>query len=206
MIELTEYELSIERWLPVVGYEGRYDVSDMGRVRSVTRTGVRCNGWRNVKPGIVRSQREFKKTSREPYMRVTLYKDGANYACLVHHLVLDAFVGPRKPGQECCHGPGGQSDNRLTNLRWGTRKANIEDLVASGHYRAAWTHCSRQHLLRAPNLVPSSVRAGKRRCLACQRAQSFSNNRRRRGHPIPDFQVLSDKYYAAIMAGQKVSA
>ena len=50
----------------------------------------------------------------------------------VHHLVLEAFVGPRPEGTECCHGNGIRSDNRLCNLRWDTHKENYADAVRHG--------------------------------------------------------------------------
>jgi hypothetical protein len=45
----------------------------------------------------------------------------------VHRLVLEAFVCPCPEGRECCHNDGDPANNALTNLRWNTRKANIED-------------------------------------------------------------------------------
>lgn len=50
-----------------------------------------------------------------------------NYVRYVHHLVLEAFVGPRPDGMECCHGIGGASDNSVENLRWGTKAENFAD-------------------------------------------------------------------------------
>jgi len=49
-----------------------------------------------------------------------------------HALVLEAFVGPRPKGFDGCHGNGVRTDNRLANLRWGTRKENQEDMVRHG--------------------------------------------------------------------------
>ena len=52
----------------------------------------------------------------------------------VHRLVLEAFVGPCPPGMECCHNDGNPANNALSNLRWDTRGANIEDAVRHGTY------------------------------------------------------------------------
>lgn len=50
----------------------------------------------------------------------------------IHRLVLLAFVGPCPPGMECCHIDGNPINNRLSNLRWGTRRENMEDRVRHG--------------------------------------------------------------------------
>jgi hypothetical protein len=50
----------------------------------------------------------------------------------VHRLVLEAFVGPCPAGMECCHNNGVRTDNRVENLRWDTRKANIADAIRHG--------------------------------------------------------------------------
>ncbi len=51
---------------------------------------------------------------------------------LVHRLVLETFVGPCPDKQECCHNNGNSLDNRISNLRWDTRKANVKDACVHG--------------------------------------------------------------------------
>lgn len=120
-----------ERWLPVVGYEGLYEVSDRGRVRSLDRILVRRgkNGPMNVrrrgqilKPGTVESGHQL----------VVL---GRGVSKLVHALVLIAFVGPRPPRFDSRHLDGDPANNQLKNLCWGTRSENILDAVRHGTYR-----------------------------------------------------------------------
>ena len=109
----------MERWKPIPGYKGLYDVSDRGRVRS----------WYNLleNPKILGS-------SRGRYAMVGLYKHGITSTTSVHRLVLEAFVGPCPPGMECCHNNGDKRDNRIENLRWDTRSANMLDAVKhDGH-------------------------------------------------------------------------
>jgi hypothetical protein len=64
---------------------------------------------------------------------VRLSRDGHPRTRKVSRLVLEAFAGPCPPGKECCHGPCGQLDDRLANLRWGTKKENAADKVRDGH-------------------------------------------------------------------------
>lgn len=109
-----------EKWADIPGHPG-YQVSNHGRVRSVTRTirARRLGG--NVAE--VRLSGKHLKTKRLPsgYIRVSL---GANAADYVHRLVLLAFVGECPPGLECAHDDGNRGNNRLDNLAWKTRSAN----------------------------------------------------------------------------------
>jgi hypothetical protein len=112
----------IERWRPVPRYEGWYEVSDLGRVRSLphwTKTGMR--GGKILKPKIYHG-----------YEVVDLSRDNQVERFFVHVLVLTAFVGEPEPGQECRHGPNGKRDNRLTELCWGTRIENAADRLRDG--------------------------------------------------------------------------
>lgn len=114
----------IEEWRPVAGYEGWYEVSDQGRVRSVER--VVPNG----KGGTKRMKAKMMTcTGRESqrYLFVTLCKNNKVKRFLVHRLVLEAFTGPCPTGMETLHGDGGPYDNRLVNLCWGTKEENSRD-------------------------------------------------------------------------------
>jgi hypothetical protein len=77
---------------------------------------------------------------------------------MVHTLVLEAFVGPRPPGKEACHGNGQPGDNRLSNLRWGTRSENIADAVRHG----TWHSEKRKAGRRSPAVVAAAVAAAAR--------------------------------------------
>lgn len=103
-----------ERWLAVAGYQGLYEISDLGRVRSfhVGPSGKRGGLLRPAPTGV------------HPHLCVVLCKDGEHRTRLVHQLVLEAFVGPRPNGLESLHGPGGAFDNRLVNLSWGSKSQN----------------------------------------------------------------------------------
>ena len=105
-----------EKWLPVVGYEGLYEVSDHGRVRS-PRTG------KDIAP---QTQKPLNRVS------VMLWKNGKCRLMKVHRLVLFAFVGPPPEGYECCHNNGNASHNHVGNLRWDTPSSNQMDRAIHG--------------------------------------------------------------------------
>lgn len=98
-----------EQWTPIVGFEGRYEVSNMGQVRSLSRPS----------PGIMRL---YTDPAGRP--RINLWLGGRYYRKKVHRLVLEAFVGPCPPEKECAHINGNPSDNRVSNLAWVTHAEN----------------------------------------------------------------------------------
>lgn len=113
----------MERWRPIPGYEGRYEASDQGRVRSVdrqVRTVSRCGavGVRTLRGQIIAPQEHS-----QGYRCLRL--GGASK--LVHALVLLAFVGPRPDGMQGAHGDGNRTNNKLTNLRYATPLENHDD-------------------------------------------------------------------------------
>lgn len=103
-----------ENWKPVVGFEGYYEVSDQGQVRGVRRMGSH---------GKCLSQ----QTTAEGYKRVNLYANGVYKKKRVHHLVLEAHVGPCPEGMEGRHLDGDPGNNAVGNLRWGTHSENLWD-------------------------------------------------------------------------------
>jgi hypothetical protein len=153
-----------EQWHSVVGFEGMYEVSDKGHVRSLarpTRNGIgRPILDRILAPDFVGKRR---------YPQVSLYKDGKETRRRIHQLVLEAFVGPCPPGQECLHANDIASDNRLENLRWDTRSANANEKVRNGnHPNARKTHCKNGHEFTPENTIrPPSY--GGRQCRECKR-------------------------------------
>lgn len=116
-----------ERWLPVVGFDGFYEVSDSGLVRAIPR--LRCLG------GI---RKPF--ANKKGHLRIDLYRPGNHKRQYVHRTVLEAFVGPCPIGMEGCHGDGDPSNNRLDNLRWGTPGSNWADARKHGTARVRDTH------------------------------------------------------------------
>lgn len=113
-----------ELWRPVVGWDGLYDVSNTGRVRSLKRN---CSGAQGTSPG--KTGRVLTPGVHEGgYLTVMLYRNRKYRAAYVHHLVLEAFVGPCPPGMECRHFPDRDpTNNNAENLSWGTPEENASD-------------------------------------------------------------------------------
>ena len=103
----------MEIWRPVVGYEGRYEVSNLGNLRSLKFRGV-CG------ENLMKSSKNY-----NGYHVVSLGKERKQFR--LHVLVLEAFVGPRPEGMQGCHRDNDKSNNSLSNLRWDTPKGNISD-------------------------------------------------------------------------------
>jgi hypothetical protein len=121
-----------EEWRAVVGFEGRYEVSNLGRVKSLKRkVAIRHGKTRTVRERIV----AVCFRGYGGYPRLTLSKPndlgGAvnSVSTTVHTLVLTAFVGPRPPGAQCRHLDGNPTNSKLGNLCWGTVKENAADRV-----------------------------------------------------------------------------
>ena len=108
--------MSQEYWLPVVGWEDFYEVSDHGRVRCLPRKWV--------------PKARILKVVHSPgkYPQVGLFnRPKRTLTRMVHQLVAEAFIGPCPDGMEICHLDGDRSNNRLDNLRYDTRKNNHAD-------------------------------------------------------------------------------
>ena len=105
-----------EIWRPIAGYEGLYEVSSHGRVRSLDR--ITSHGHRR------RGTMLRPSANRTGHQKVRLCRKADVQSFLVHRLVLEAFVGPCPEGMICCHGPNGVLDNSVDNLCWGTKSKN----------------------------------------------------------------------------------
>jgi hypothetical protein len=115
-----------ELWKAIPGYEGFYEVSSLGRVKSLAR---KCNHpfRKNLKEKILKN-----RMSSGGHVAVVLCDDKHRVYGPVHRLVLQAFVGPCPPNMECCHNNGIPDDNRVENLRWDTRRSNHLDRMKHG--------------------------------------------------------------------------
>ena len=153
-----------EIWKPVKGYEGLYEVSNLGNVRSLDREVEKSNGQVCKYRG-----KEIAKTPQVGgYLRTRLSIKGKSSTPLIHRLVLEAFVGECPEGMETRHLDGDPTNNQLSNLSWGTSQENKWDTVAMGNNQCSnRTHCPRQHPLKEPNLYRYKR---EKRCKACHQA------------------------------------
>jgi hypothetical protein len=121
-----------EEWRPVVGHEGFYEVSDLGRVRSIDRWFIRSDGHRQFRRGRMLSPK--RAGTRRNYLYVTL-RFGRPRS--IHALVCEAFRGPRPSGHQVAHSNGISTDNRAENLRWATPLENTADKYLHGTMQLA---------------------------------------------------------------------
>lgn len=118
----------METWKDIPGYEGRYQVSDEGRVRSLDRPiRVVCHGVEAVR--IAKGKLLRPGRNKSGHVTVAIGKGNSRQ---VHQLVLEAFVSPRPAGCEVLHLNHNPADNRLENLRYGTRSENLRMDYAAG--------------------------------------------------------------------------
>ena len=141
-----------EVWKDVPGFEGYYQVSSLGRVRSRDRLVPRKGLSR-----FIQSKGSLKKpvvSNAEGHLKVHLYREGRAYQKLVHRLVLEAFKGPPPPGKPFgLHGDGDPTNNNVSNLRWGNQSENLQDAILHGTWRNGTSHsdrCKRGHLFDLP--------------------------------------------------------
>lgn len=152
-----------EYWKPAPGYEGVYEVSDLGRVRSLDRIVMRRVG-RGKNPDRlvpVPMRGKLLRPGRASNGYPTVSLQGKTHT--VHSLVLSAFKGPPPEGYECRHLNGNRADPRLQNLEWGTRAQNVADALAHGtqvrgeRYRTAkLTDEAARQIRRLRGKVPQS--------------------------------------------------
>lgn len=119
---------SVEVWKDIPGFEGAYQASTLGRVRSVERR-VEVKG----------KTATYTRSVAEKILKPGRKKDGHLSVCLkryvsyqVHTLVMLTFVGPQPPKQDIRHLNGNPADNRLENLAYGSRTQNILDVYTTG--------------------------------------------------------------------------
>lgn len=167
-----------EAWRPIPDWEGIYEVSDEGRVRSVDRLYIDKNGRSMRFRGQIRSQ-----SMSAGYPVVSLRNgSGKNVARKVHWLVTAAFIGPKPDGLVVRHLDGNRLNNHIENLVYGTHTENRLDSTAHGtNWQANKTHCKNGHPFDEANTI--FTRKGSRRCLACKRASQTRRNHRLRGEP-----------------------
>jgi HNH endonuclease/NUMOD4 motif/Sigma-70, region 4 len=105
-----------ETWRQVVGYEGLYEVSDLGRIRR----SVDLPASQYLHPGRLLSP----SIDRDGYLRISLLQRGRSTTQTVHRVVAAAFIGPRPVNAEINHKDGAKTNNAVSNLEYTTRREN----------------------------------------------------------------------------------
>jgi hypothetical protein len=163
-------EEPVEQWHAMPAYEGLYEVSDYGRVQSLTRRVYSPNGGGPNRQGCwitVRGRMLKPWTNADGYKVVELCRDGCRSTRLIHTLVLEAFVGPKPIGMITRHLDGDPSDNRLWMLAYGTPSENNLDKTRHGtDHNAAKTQCRHGHDYTEENTYTFN---GMRSCRTCRR-------------------------------------
>jgi hypothetical protein len=132
-------------WLPIPGYEGLYEVSDNGQVRSLNHTVKKRGRANKVNEHRIRGRvlRSHPANGQGTHLAVMLSRKGKVTRYGVHNLMLRAFVGPPQPGQECCHYDGNWRNNMIANLRWGSHAENLADMARHGVRKGARHHLAK---------------------------------------------------------------
>lgn len=116
-----------EIWKDIPGYEGLYQVSNLGRVKSLDRFVKTGMGTRHQEEIIVKPT-----TLNGGYLKIRLYKDGTTSGRLVHRLVAEMFKPNIENKTDVNHKNGDKTDNRVDNLEWVSHKENMQHAFAMG--------------------------------------------------------------------------
>ena len=116
-----------ESWKPIVGYEGLYEISDHGRVRSLKRV-VRLNEFTNRHQEDIIMKAVLSGPQRQ-YLKVSLANNGVKKIFAVHRLVALHFIAPVEGKNFVLHNDDDPLNNHVSNLRWGTQSENMRDIT-----------------------------------------------------------------------------
>ena len=117
MKKLNNKVIQYEDWKEIKGYEGLYQVSNLGRIKS-----LKLNKEKILTPHITGKNRLY----------INLRKEGKTKKLQVHVLVAEAFIGERPEGYDICHIDGDCLNNKLSNIRYDTRNQNSIDYYRQG--------------------------------------------------------------------------
>lgn len=120
------YNMDVEIWKDMPEFEGYYQISNYGRVKSLPRIVRMIDGRKYTVKGKILGP------AWDGHYYHVIFSKGKEFVHLLHRLVLTAFVGPAPEGMEGCHNDGNPKNNRLDNLRWDSSKNNYKDKIRHG--------------------------------------------------------------------------
>jgi hypothetical protein len=120
-----------EEWLDIPKWEGYYEVSNLGRVRSLERyieqKGSKRIYKRKIKPRFLKPHK-----CGSGYLTVTLSKGEKQSQLMIHRIVAEVFIPCDTANYEVCHNDGNKCNNVVSNLRWDSRSGNFADKIKHG--------------------------------------------------------------------------
>lgn len=119
-----------EAWKDIQGYEGKYQVSNLGRIKSLDRYvpfGQNASRLRKLEGKVLKLQ-----PHQQGYSVVSLSKDSKISQYLVHRLVAEAFIPNPENKEMVNHKDGNKQNNNVTNLEWATRQENEDHAFRTG--------------------------------------------------------------------------
>ena len=146
--------MTVEVWKSVVGFEDSYQVSDLGRVRSVDRLVFKTNGRQQFFKGRVLSLTK----NACGYPQMILHTNGKPRSVRVHRLIALAFIPNPENKPDVNHKDGVKTNNVLANLEWSTTSENVKHAYDNGLTRIQHRKGTDSHRAK---LTPELIRKAK---------------------------------------------
>jgi len=122
-----------EIWKDIPNYEGLYQISNLGRVKSLERIVLQKNGRKRVQHELIRKPRKVYKG----YLQIDLWKNHEYSAKRINRLVAQAFIPNPENKPEVNHIDGNKENNCVDNLEWVTGKENMQHAIRTGLWKAS---------------------------------------------------------------------